>query len=220
MPFTFVSGNLALDFAGTLRYRETGPEELLSSPARLGEWSVAAGLVDSPPQIDEAALARALAVREAVYRLARGAVAEAGRRPGDVDLVNAGRRPGNVDLVNAGRRAGDVDLVNAGRRAGDMDLVNAAAAAPPVTAALTPGGLRRSGTADEIIATIARSAVALLGGPDAGRIRECEDAPCSRLFVDTSRAGSRRWCEMSGCGNRAKAAGFRARRAAATSHGA
>ena len=202
MPFTFVSGNLALDFAGTLRYRETGPEELLSSPARLGEWSVAAGLVDSPPQIGEAALARALAVREAVYRLARGAVAGAARRPQDVDLVNAGRRPEEVDLVNAGRPQ-------------DVDLVNAAAATPPVTAVLTPGGLRRSGTADQIIATVARSAVALLGGPDAGRIRECEDGHCSRLFVDTSRAGSRRWCEMSGCGNRAKAAGFRARRAAA-----
>ena len=56
--------------------------------------------------------------------------------------------------------------------------------------------------------------VALLGGPDAANIRECEDPPCSRLFVDTSRAGSRRWCEMSGCGNRAKVAGFRARRSA------
>jgi predicted RNA-binding Zn ribbon-like protein len=92
--------------------------------------------------------------------------------------------------------------------------VNAAAAAPPVTVALSPGGLRRSGTADEIIATIARAAVTLLGGPDADRIRECEDGPCTRLFVDTSRAVSRRWCDMGGCGNRAKAAGFRARRAA------
>jgi predicted RNA-binding Zn ribbon-like protein len=48
---------------------------------------------------------------------------------------------------------------------------------------------------------------------DAGRIRECGDPPCRRLLADTSRAGSRRWCEMSGCGNRAEAAGFRARRA-------
>jgi predicted RNA-binding Zn ribbon-like protein len=178
MPFTFVSGNLALDFAGTLRYRDTEPDDLLSSPAMLADWSVAAGLVDSPPEVSDQELARAVAVREAVYRLALSAV--------------------------SGRDRGQHDV----------DLVNAAAAAAPVTAALTSGGVRRAGTPDEIIATVARAAVALLGGPDAGRIRECEDAPCSRLFVDTSRAGSRRWCEMSGCGNRAKAAGFRARRAA------
>jgi predicted RNA-binding Zn ribbon-like protein len=91
-------------------------------------------------------------------------------------------------------------------------LVNAAAAAAPVTAALTESGLERAGSADAVVASIARAAVALLGGPDAARIRECEDPPCSRLFVDTSRASSRRWCEMSGCGNRAKVAGFRARR--------
>jgi predicted RNA-binding Zn ribbon-like protein len=77
---------------------------------------------------------------------------------------------------------------------------------------LTGSGLERTGTADAVVATIARAAVALLGGPDAARIRECGDDPCTRLFVDTSRAGSRRWCEMSGCGNRAKVAGFRARR--------
>jgi predicted RNA-binding Zn ribbon-like protein len=79
---------------------------------------------------------------------------------------------------------------------------------------LTRDGLRRAGTARQIVATLARAAVVLLGGPDAGRIRQCEDPPCTRLFVDTSRARSRRWCEMSGCGNRAKVAGFRARRSA------
>jgi len=51
-------------------------------------------------------------------------------------------------------------------------------------------------------------------GPDAARIRQCGDPPCTRLFVDTSRARSRRWCDMAGCGNRAKVAGFRARNSA------
>jgi predicted RNA-binding Zn ribbon-like protein len=53
--------------------------------------------------------------------------------------------------------------------------------------------------------------VALLGGEAADRIRQCEGPPCAVLFVDTSRKGQRRWCSMSACGNRAKAAGFRAR---------
>ena len=90
-----------------------------------------------------------------------------------------------------------------------------------MTALLTRDGVRRTGPPEAVIASIARDAVGLFGGPDAARIRECEDPPCTRLFIDTSRAGSRRWCDMSGCGNRAKAAGFRARRTAArpASHG-
>jgi len=179
MPFTFVSGNLALDFAGTLQHRDTAPTDLLSSAGRLREWWTAAGLVDSPPQVSEVEFARAVAVREAVYRLALAAATGGPRSQADVDLVNE------------------------------------AAAAPPVTALLTRDGVRRTGPAQAVIASIARDAVGLLGGADAARIRECEDPPCTRLFVDTSRAGSRRWCDMSGCGNRAKAAGFRARRTTA-----
>jgi predicted RNA-binding Zn ribbon-like protein len=178
MPFTFVSGNLALDFAGTVLHRDTTAEDTLSAPGRLGEWAVAAGLTDSPPEVSTAGFGRALAVREAVYRLA-------------------------LASVTGGQRS---------RR--DIDVVNAAAAAAPVTAVLTESGLERSGTSDAVVATIARAAIALLGGPDAARIRECVDPPCTRLFVDTSRAGSRRWCEMGGCGNRAKVAEFRARRSA------
>ncbi|HEY7014340.1 MAG TPA: ABATE domain-containing protein, partial [Streptosporangiaceae bacterium] len=88
MSFRFVSGNLALDFAGTLQHRATTRDEMLSSPQRLQEWSVAAGLVDAPPPVSEAGLARALAVREAIYRLALTAVTGDSRRPGDIDLVN------------------------------------------------------------------------------------------------------------------------------------
>lgn len=47
-------------------------------------------------------------------------------------------------------------------------------------------------------------AVAMLGDrPD--RIRTCEHADCTLWFLDTSKAGRRRWCSMDQCGNRAKA---------------
>jgi predicted RNA-binding Zn ribbon-like protein len=179
MTFTFVGGNLALDFAGTLQHRATTRDEMLSSPERFGEWSVAAGLVDEPPAVSEAGLARAFAVREAIYRLAVTAVTGDPRRPGDIDLVNS------------------------------------AAAGAPVTAVLTGTGVRREGTEDEAIATVARAAIGLLGGPDRARIKECADLSCTRLFVDASRAASRHWCDMRGCGNRSKVAGHRARHAAA-----
>ncbi len=38
-----------------------------------------------------------------------------------------------------------------------------------------------------------------------GRIRKCDGSGCVLWFLDTTRNGSRRWCSMSGCGNRAKA---------------
>ena len=37
------------------------------------------------------------------------------------------------------------------------------------------------------------------------RIRRCADPNCVLWFLDTSRSGTRRWCSMTGCGNRAKA---------------
>lgn len=46
---------------------------------------------------------------------------------------------------------------------------------------------------------------------DFSRIKACEGTKCTLLFLDQSNRGARRWCSMSICGNRAKAAGFAAR---------
>jgi predicted RNA-binding Zn ribbon-like protein len=46
------------------------------------------------------------------------------------------------------------------------------------------------------------------------RLRICESAECREVFMDRSRTGRRRWCDMATCGNRAKAARHRARRRA------
>ena len=61
-------------------------------------------------------------------------------------------------------------------------------------------------------AAVARDAVALLAQVEPSRLRECVADDCSRLFVDRSRPGTRRWCESSGCGNKAKTASYRRRR--------
>jgi hypothetical protein len=48
---------------------------------------------------------------------------------------------------------------------------------------------------------------------ESGReLRRCANDLCRFLFVDTSRSGSRRWCDMSICGNRAKGRRARTRR--------
>ncbi|MGQ0649528.1 MAG: CGNR zinc finger domain-containing protein [Gemmatimonadaceae bacterium] len=61
-----------------------------------------------------------------------------------------------------------------------------------------------------IIPVVESAADSLIGG-ELGRVRRCCDARCTRVFLDHTRNGRRRWCEMATCGNRAKAARFRER---------
>jgi predicted RNA-binding Zn ribbon-like protein len=66
--------------------------------------------------------------------------------------------------------------------------------------------------ADGLLWPIALAAAALITGPRADRIKQCEDdRGCGWLFVDDSRLGNRRWCSMGDCGNVAKARRHRAR---------
>ena len=60
---------------------------------------------------------------------------------------------------------------------------------------------------------IARSAADLLtSNENRDRIKECASTTCEWVFLDRSRNHSRRWCDMSDCGNRAKARRFQAKK--------
>jgi predicted RNA-binding Zn ribbon-like protein len=103
----------------------------------------------------------------------------------------------------------------AGKRApaGARAALNDLAEQPGATLRLAEDGhLRVTGSARAMLATLAQDAVRLLGSPQSERIRQCESPTCSRLFLDNSRGGDRRWCSMSPCGNRAKVAEFRRRK--------
>jgi predicted RNA-binding Zn ribbon-like protein len=65
---------------------------------------------------------------------------------------------------------------------------------------------------DFLLWQIVHAAVALLTGPYASRIRSCASESCDWMFVDRSKRGNRRWCDMTVCGNRAKARRFYERR--------
>lgn len=47
---------------------------------------------------------------------------------------------------------------------------------------------------------------------DVNRLKKCENPNCTLWFWDTTKNGKRRWCTMSVCGNRMKAAAHRARK--------
>ncbi|MEV5875315.1 CGNR zinc finger domain-containing protein [Streptomyces sp. NPDC052101] len=61
------------------------------------------------------------------------------------------------------------------------------------------------------LALVARDALQLVISPALDRVRDCAGAACGALFLDTSRPGSRRWCSMDTCGNRAKKEALRSR---------
>lgn len=58
--------------------------------------------------------------------------------------------------------------------------------------------------ADRIIGPLAWAAVDLLRSDELDRLKQCPPNDCRWLFIDRTKNGSRRWCEMATCGNRAK----------------
>ena len=53
---------------------------------------------------------------------------------------------------------------------------------------------------------LARAAAGFLATADPSRIRRCEGTNCILFYYDATKSGTRRWCSMSACGNRMKAA--------------
>jgi predicted RNA-binding Zn ribbon-like protein len=59
---------------------------------------------------------------------------------------------------------------------------------------------------DEPLNSIIKSAYDILTGADFRRIKECPR--CGWIFLDTSKNGKRKWCDMNVCGSREKALGY------------
>lgn len=114
----------------------------------------------------------------------------------------------------------DAELHGERPRTADVEAINGAAAVPvrPPRLVLEAGCLRleRIGpSAPEILGSIARDAIDLLGGSQRELLRECAAEDCSGIYLDASPARTRRWCSAARCGNRARVAAHRARRGAA-----
>lgn len=94
----------------------------------------------------------------------------------------------------------------------EVARLNEVAAAPGVRWRLdSRGGVERSAGVDELLGEVVRDAFALIAEPALAKVKDCANDRCTRLYVDTSRAGNRRWCGMAECGNGAKVAAFRSR---------
>jgi len=98
----------------------------------------------------------------------------------------------------------------------DLSALNVAIAQAPPRALIAQVGAHyawqveapagaRPFSAPQLLAAVVWSGADLLVGAGGDRIRLCANDACRWLFLDGSRNGSRRWCDMSACGNRAKA---------------
>ncbi|MBW8796567.1 MAG: ABATE domain-containing protein [Streptomyces sp.] len=96
-----------------------------------------------------------------------------------------------------------------------LSRLNEAARRPSATPQLSQAGRRTEATAEQALATVARQAVELLSGPDVPLMKECGNPECTRIYIDRSRGMRRQWCGMESCGNKFKAAAYRARKKSA-----
>jgi len=179
--------DVCLGFANTLYWRGSAtPTETLHRARDLLDWAEKEGGAD--PALARAcagawesekeadqAFETALGLRETIYRLFAG-VADSGKPPAE-----------EVARLNTG-----LGMVPARAR---LTQLGAGAA----------WQFEASPTVLSLLAPVLWSAGDLLTSARLGQVRACDNPQCRFLFLDDSKAGTRRWCSMSSCGNRAKA---------------
>jgi len=179
--------DLGLAFTDTCYWRQSKRTETLHAPGDLLGWCARQGALDpasvaqlerrwaAAPAEAAARFAEALDLRETIYRVFKAQA--------------------------AGRAAGLEDLA----------AFNASLARAPKRARLAPAAEGYAWSIDppeaigDILAAVLWTAGDLLASPRQARVRQCANPQCGGIFLDDSKSGTRRWCMMSVCGNRAKA---------------
>ena len=96
-----------------------------------------------------------------------------------------------------------------------LDQARQALEASPFIMTLQPGALRplaaTPGDAAQVFADAAAAYLAVAVTSSWKRVKTCANPGCQWAYVDASRNGSRRWCDMASCGNAAKQRAFRRR---------
>jgi len=179
--------DLAIEFANTLGWRGSAPAESLHSIGDVIAW-LSANKAMQPFSMTELqkwfdahsaqstlAFDEVIRLRETIYRLLSRAAASTDAAGEDFHQLN--------------KALSDAEPRTLLERTGDA----------------FGWRIEARPTAVGIIAPVLWSAADILVGPDSVRVRACANQQCRWLFLDDSKNGSRRWCSMQACGNRAKA---------------
>ena len=179
----FVGDHLALDFVNTSFGVGADHQECLASDAHVLDWLRRAGLPATPSK-----------------RCRPGALLAAA-----LELRNAA-----VQLVTT-RKTGGISEIAV------LNRILAAGSAYSELVWTQPEKLtlqlhNRLERVESLLVPVAQALAVLLTEGDFSLVRQCESSDCVLWFYDHTKAHRRRWCSMALCGNRMKAAAFRARR--------
>jgi predicted RNA-binding Zn ribbon-like protein len=182
-----LGNRLCLDFANTLVWRlRPHPSEFLTDYPALVAWSRHAGSLDDAlashllheaqrrSRACEENIERAISLREAIYRIFVTTID--GATPADADLTVLN------EVLDTGMSRARLNATGGGFVWDWAEITDL----------------------DRPLWAVARSAAELLISDELARVRRCPGEGCGWLFLDTTRNGSRRWCETAGCGNRAR----------------
>jgi predicted RNA-binding Zn ribbon-like protein len=192
--FDLNAGSSVLNFINTVEERPgydssapLPPVELLDSSDRLLAWCEASEIISRPvitrlrrewrsePRSGRAYLKRLVALREGLFSIFWGMLRRGSLKEHDLDFLNAQLTKLPPKLVTK-----DED--------GRITLT-------------WPDSLDG---AQLLVAAIVEDAARLLTSDQLPRVRVCAAKDCGWLFLDTSKSGRRRWCDMADCGNREK----------------
>jgi predicted RNA-binding Zn ribbon-like protein len=186
--FRYVGGDAGLDLVNTADWTDRGLEsDRLTDYRRLLEWARGAGVVDATaerrlrrnaeahPRQASAALARTLDARDVLH--------------GTFVAVAAGR-------VSAAELGAFNRLV--------AITVPQLRIARGASGELMPAFDGFGESLDSVLWAVTWSAGNLLLSDESARIKICGGMDCGWVYVDRSRNGLRRWCEMEVCGTVAK----------------
>lgn len=201
LPLKFVGGDPSLDFVNTVDWTPRGLEhDRLGSYERLLSWARGAGVLsDAQAHVLRSAAAREPDKARTAYEAARWTrwvlhevfYAVITRQALLESLPEFSR------LLSRAHQHLEVAPPPGRRRGG---------------AALAWEWRGMPGQLESVLWPVVRAAANLLTSPDAGRLRMCAGPDCGWLYVDHSRNGLRRWCEMQTCGTLAKSRRRAARR--------
>ena len=203
----FIGGCVCLDFVNTVGgriskggrkgardYADTVVRDKIPGYDDLMTWAQLAGVLAQPetrglarraaaqPKKAAAVLARATALREALYRIFKSVVESWPARAADVEAL---------------------------RR--ELKIARSHERLTPSPGAFVWNWVDQQEALDRVLWPVAKSAAELLTSRDLARVRQCGGDECGWMFLDTSRNRSRQWCDMKDCGNRSKVRRFRER---------
>ena len=193
LPFKYIGGDPALDLVNTVDFTDRGLEnERLTDYNRLTQWAEGAGITSPRAGTALRRLAAAhsrdagsahrtaLQARQVLARLFRE-IAEGGASPQVVNEFNRLLAPA-LDHLRVTRSSTARDQAQR----------------------LQLGWEDREQRLESVLWPVLWSAASLITSDEASRIRVCGGENCGWMYVDRSRNGLRRWCQMETCGTREK----------------